>query len=235
MRILYFIVIYMKCPYCKEDVKTWSIRCKHCQADLSTDEAKKMIKEINRMSPITKIWLWFITLVVISVLFSWYTPQPIQTSSEQYDSVLQDLETSLKPKEWQYKTVNDDMTWKPIYFAQIEANDLLYFSFPYNWWVTAKLVLRHKDTGENDVMLSVTEWQFYWNRNNNVVKVRFDDGDVMNFKYNEPADSSSDLIFIANTEWFLQKLRKAKQLKISATFFNQWEQTMIFNVAWVQF
>lgn len=44
----------MKCPYCKESIKSGSIKCKHCHVDLSTDEAIKMIKESNKMSPLVK-------------------------------------------------------------------------------------------------------------------------------------------------------------------------------------
>ena len=34
----------MKCPYCMESIKNWSLKCKHCQADLTTEEAKLKIK-----------------------------------------------------------------------------------------------------------------------------------------------------------------------------------------------
>lgn len=231
MQILFFIVLLMKCPYCKESIKSGSLKCKHCHADLASEEAKSMIKESNKMSPLLKWGGWFLLVMfVIGAIASWGS-QSVNNTTTQSSSI---AIPQYAPNTWVYNTRDDKLSWKSIYTASIVANEKLYFEFPYAGWQDATLILRHNGPDNNDVILTISKWQFIWSYNSSL-NVRFDEWKVETIWFNEPSDSSSDAIFIKWEAAFIAKLKKAKKVAIEATFYNNWNHTMVFNVEWVKF
>jgi len=219
----------MKCPYCKEEIIDWSIRCKHCQVELSTDEAKNMLKEENKMSPLVKWgWLFILFTALIWVMAWWWQ---VSTNTSQTGNIVIPKDV---PNTWEYSTREDKLSGKSIYTARIVANEKLYFDFPYAGWQDATLILRHNWPNDNDVMLTVSKWQFVWSYNSSI-KVRFDEWKVETIWFNEPSDYSSDTIFIKWETAFIEKIKKAKKLVIEASFYNEWNHAMVFNVEWVKY
>ena len=56
----------MLCPYCKEKIKNWAEKCKHCQWDFTTEEGKKKLKEANKTSTAT----WILTAIIGFIIIS---------------------------------------------------------------------------------------------------------------------------------------------------------------------
>lgn len=220
----------MKCPYCKEEIFYDAIKCKHCHTNLSTDDTKSIVKESGKMSPLVKWGGGFLVIMfVIWALASWGSNTISPTSQNSVVSLPQ-----YTPNTWVYNTREDKLSWKSIYTASITANEKLYFEFPYGGWQDATLILRHNGPDNNDVILTISKWQFIGSYNGSL-NVRFDDWKVESIWFNEPSDSSSDAIFIKWETAFIQKLKKAKKVAIEATFYNNWNHTMVFNVEWVKY
>jgi hypothetical protein len=77
-------------------------------------------------------------------------------------------------------------------------------------------------------MLSVSKGQFQSSAGE--IAVKFDDGPVQNYTINEPADHSSDLLFIEPASKFLSKLKKAERVTIEAPFYSEGKRLIVFDV-----
>jgi len=135
------------------------------------------------------------------------------------------------PKTWEYNSSVDEMRNKETKTACIEANELLYFDFPYNGGVSANLCLRKSPKFGNDVYLSVTKGQFLCSFNGCSVTVKFDDGEIQKFSAVEPSDNSSEVIFIQNYKRFSSQIKKANQVIIESEFYHEGIKQMKFNTA----
>ena len=130
---------------------------------------------------------------------------------------------------WVYHESEDEMTSKKKKYASIDANELLHFDFPYAGGSTATLTLRKG--GPNDAFIRVSKGQFNSTVNGAKVRVRFDNNAPQTFSMSEAADYSSDILFFDNPQRLIAGLKKAKTAKIQATFFNEGDHIMEFDVA----
>lgn len=76
----------MKCPYCLESIKKNAVKCKHCQADLTTDEAKQKFKEVNYVSKKTIVISFLILGFFFWKLADYSDTQPIVSVNSCYSS-----------------------------------------------------------------------------------------------------------------------------------------------------
>jgi hypothetical protein len=63
------------------------------------------------------------------------------------------------------------------------------------------------------------------------VLVRFDDGEAIKFNASEPADSSTEYVIINNYHGFVEKMLKAKRVRISVRFYQEGNQVFDFDVS----
>lgn len=136
-------------------------------------------------------------------------------------------------KNWYYDEYKDEMTWYTTKIATAEAENTLYFDFPYQWWSTSYLTVRNM-RWELDIILWVSPSQINWDYNYPTIKAKFDDWTPINYSYNEPADYSSDKIFIRSENDFLNRLKKAKKLLLEVWFYQNWTKTIEFDVEWLK-
>ncbi|HVW95398.1 MAG TPA: hypothetical protein VHA56_05490 [Mucilaginibacter sp.] len=129
---------------------------------------------------------------------------------------------------WEYTQEEDKMTSKTKYFASINANNLLYFPFPYDGGQTASLLIRNLD-GKNGALLSVSKGQFISHVDDGSVDIRFDDAQPVTFSTSEPSDGSTDVLFIDNAAKLIKKLKSAKKVIIQAEFYESGLKTMEFD------
>lgn len=160
--------------------------------------------------------------------------------SPKADSAIPSVVVNLKadpadaPSAWQYSDQEDKMTSKKIYFATVDAKDLLQLNFPYNGGSTASLLIQYRD-GQSYPVLEVTKGQFMAGVDGEDIRIRFDEGKAMTFSGNSPADEDTKVLFITPAARFIEKLKKAKRIIIQAEMFNDGTQTMEFdteNLIW---
>lgn len=136
------------------------------------------------------------------------------------------MPNKVKTTNWIYDTTFNAMDDSKTTIATIKAVNIEEFGFPYNGGSTFQLTLR-KQGKNTDVYLRVSKGQFMSAYTNGII-VRFGDNKPIKFSYNEPADGSSDLIFINNESRFINELKKSNYIKIEVTFFNEGNRILQF-------
>ncbi len=140
--------------------------------------------------------------------------------------------TDQQKEKWEYSEKNDEMSGQTSYFAECQSTNTIKFEFPYNekGGSSFALTVRNMD-GANEVYLTVSKGQFMTNvMGSQYCRVKFDEGQSVNYKYNSAADGSSDILFLSNSAQFIKNLKAAKQLKIEAPFFQAGRQIIEFDV-----
>lgn len=175
-----------------------------------------------------------IFLLILVLIFIACSPNEKRNEPTTQDTVGEKAETPTEtPKEkiskWFYSEKVDKMTSEVKKFAWINANELLHFDFPYDGGSTATLTIR-KANNDIDIYISVSKGQFTSTYDNQFVTVRFDDNPPQKIKYLEPADHSSDLIFLTQEKEILKNIKKSKKMLVEAMFFNEGNRVMEFNI-----
>ena len=79
-------------------------------------------------------------------------------------------------------------------------------------------------------MLQIERGQFVCGYDDCFISVAFDDGAVQQFSANETTDHDTTVLFIANYARFIKQLRSAKEVRLSATVYQEGNPTFRFNV-----
>ena len=129
---------------------------------------------------------------------------------------------------WEYSQDQDEMTNKIGRYASLGAYNVLDFDFPYKDGGYSTLKIRNNGNG-NEVILKIAKGQFMSGYNNSL-KLKFDESSAIDIDYNDAADGKTNIIFLHNPNLIIKKLKKAEELKVEATFYNQGSQIMKFYV-----
>ncbi len=128
---------------------------------------------------------------------------------------------------WQYSQEVDKMTSKTDYYAELDANDEVYFSPPYDGGSMVRLLIRYRDN-ENDIMLEVKPAQFNSDVvNGENIRIRFDNEQPITCNCREPSDYSTTMLFLPSS--LITELKKAKKIIIQAEFYDNGLKEMEFN------
>ena len=132
---------------------------------------------------------------------------------------------------WTYGQEKDPMGRGPIKWAMNPSTNTVNLIAPYQGAQRGSLRVRiHPEYGR-DIVLSVGRGQFNCRVSGCSVLVRFDEGEPMRYPVVEPADRSSNAVFIGNYDDFVRGLLSAKVLRIEAEFFRNGPEIFAFNVA----
>jgi DNA-directed RNA polymerase subunit RPC12/RpoP len=132
---------------------------------------------------------------------------------------------------WEYETMQDSMSQKPVTTAFIKSTNRLSFDFPYRGAQQAMLQLRKHPRWGQDVILHIQKGQFLCNSYDGCdVSVRFGNGKPKRFSAGEPSDNDSTYIFIRGYNSFVSELRKVDKVYIEAQFYQEGAQTIEFAV-----
>ncbi|RBL92413.1 hypothetical protein [Chitinophaga flava] len=131
---------------------------------------------------------------------------------------------------WRYSEDEDKMTSDKVYHAEVDANELLQFEFPYQGGSTATLYLRNKNK-KNNLLLMVSKGQFNSSFQGQNIKVRFDDDKPMTFGTSNANDGDTKVLFIDNVSKFIARMKTAKKVLIEAEFYRSGVRQMEFNVS----
>lgn len=174
----------------------------------------------------------FILTAVIAGIFSSNTDsadKTTETFSNEYQK--EDLKPD-QPKTptylWQYSESTDEMDNKKNFFAVITSDNKLNFDFPYDGGSSGYITIRNMD-GKNSVAISIEKGQFMSNFNDSeYIRIKFDDNELEKYSFDEAADGSSDYIFPRQSLKLISKIKKSKNIKIEAPFYNEGRQVLNF-------
>lgn len=133
---------------------------------------------------------------------------------------------------WKYHVTTDKLTNKPTYIAVVQSINQVNFGFPYEGDQRGHLMQRTHPQHGDDLILSVEKGQMLVRSyEDTTVEVVFDEGTPNSFKVVGPADHSTTMLFIRNSEGFMESMLKAKTVKISVPFYQQGNVVFEFNVS----
>lgn len=136
-----------------------------------------------------------------------------------------------KPKEhWQYISVEDEMTGKPIHSAMTESTNKIDMRWPHGNGVTARLVIvKHPRAGQN-VIIMLESGHILCHTDSCEILARFDDNPPIRLTGSPPADHNITTVFL-NSERFLKRARQAKRVKLSIPLYQEGAPTFSFTIA----
>jgi hypothetical protein len=131
---------------------------------------------------------------------------------------------------WAYDEYPDKMGRGTVRTASTTSTNTVSFDFPYSGEQHATLTLRSHPEHGKDVILRIERGQFLTGIEGCTVTLRFDDSPPMKLHGNEPADLSTNVLFIEGFERVAGNLERAKKLKIEAPFYQEGNQVFEFDV-----
>jgi len=143
----------------------------------------------------------------------------------------QALEEELARFKWRYEVSPDALTSKPAYHAAVKSINRINFGFPYQGEQRGELMLRTHPQYGKDLIVRVEKGQMLvQSYEDTTVKVVFDDGDPISYRVTGAADHSTTSLFIRDYHGFVQRMVKAKKVKISVPFYQEGNVVFEFNV-----
>jgi hypothetical protein len=134
--------------------------------------------------------------------------------------------------QWSYSQDADTMSKGTSYYARVLSSNTVNFSFPYAGEQHARITLRTDPRHGKDVIFRIEKGQILCNSYENcTVLVRFDDERATNYTAVGAADNSTETIFLRNYGRFVEKMQKAKRLRISANIYQQGAPVFEFDVS----
>jgi hypothetical protein len=131
---------------------------------------------------------------------------------------------------WIYEESEDKMGSK-VKTAQIQANEKLYFSSPYEGGSFATLTLRKKGR-QTDVYFQVSQGQIIVDSSGGTkCRVRFDQQAPQTFYLDPPSDYSSETVFLRPVSSFIKQLKKSKKVVLEIIFHDEGSHQIEFNVS----
>ncbi|MCI5049514.1 MAG: zinc-ribbon domain-containing protein, partial [Rickettsiales bacterium] len=121
--------------------------CKECGNEIST-RAKKC-PNCGAPRRKTSTFTWFVLIVVIFISGSWIF------GKQEINKATQRAQTQKTDQKWHYYQKVDEMTSKPVYYAEIKSRNRVNFDFPYQGLQRATLTLRTHPRWGKEVILGV--------------------------------------------------------------------------------
>ena len=152
------------------------------------------------------------------------------TAAESEDAE-KEKESSSK-KSWKVLTSKDEMRGSVDSIAYIESDNEVEFEFPYNGGATLRIAVRKSQRFGTNVYLSISDGQFIGNAfdGSNYVTIKFEDGPLQKYYFDDAADGSTDVIFLRKEKELIAKFKTAKKIMIEAPFFDSGSKQFTFTV-----
>jgi hypothetical protein len=136
---------------------------------------------------------------------------------------------------WSYAVSEDPMTSRKSRTARIQSENAVNFGFPYQGEQHATLMLRDHPSYGRDVIVKIEQGQFLCQSYSDCqVRVRFDENNPERWSAVGPSDNSTTTLFIRNEARFIQKMRKARIVRIQVPIYQEGEPMFEFHVSGFQ-
>ncbi|OAJ71556.1 hypothetical protein A7976_08595 [Methylobacillus sp. MM3] len=179
----------------------------------------------------TLIGVVFLGAIIISA-FSSITGG--DTASQSTASTTQAIDPTPKSlgSQWLYNLSDDAMGKGAIHQAEVSSSNTVNFDFPYSGAQRATLTLRIHPRHGKDILFSIEKGQILCHSYEDCsVLVRFDDEKPTNYSAIGAADNSTETIFIRNYSGFVEKMLKAKRVRIAANIYQEGTPAFEFDVS----
>jgi hypothetical protein len=210
-------VALVKCKECGGEVSTSASACPKCGAEVT--HARKY--GVGKLIAIA-----FLLAVIAAALQDVFNPTPTG------DAAAAVAKPAAPGAQWSYRHEADSMSKGLSSTASVSSTNAAQFKFPYSGAQRGILTIRtHPRYGKN-VMFQIERGQIQCRSYQDcAVLVRFDDAQAEHFSGRGPDDGSTTLVFILNYARFLDKMAKAKTVRISAPVYQEGSPIFEFNVA----
>lgn len=133
--------------------------------------------------------------------------------------------------QWRYQNYTDKMTGKTASEAVVVSDNSLSLSSPYSGRNHGAIVVRRHPKYGVDVLVTVDKGQLLCRPHGQcVILIRFDDGKPQRFTVVEPADYSSETLFLTNRSRFIAQAKKARRILVQVPMYQEGEQVLEFLV-----
>lgn len=129
---------------------------------------------------------------------------------------------------WYYSNNEDPMSGLRVGYASIMSTNTLSLDFPYRGEQRGTLAIRRHPKNGNDVIVWIEKGQVLCSSYNCDIKIRFDDGQPVNYTGNEPADNSTETVFLPYS--VAKRIQAAKRVRIELNLYQNGQQILDFNV-----
>jgi hypothetical protein len=136
-----------------------------------------------------------------------------------------------KPEsQWVESDYSDGMGRKR-FIASLPSTNTMDFGFPYGGDQHARLTVRASASEIHDIIFGIERGQFSCSISDCYIQARFDNGAIRRYSVSDPDDHKTTVKFISDYRGFLSALRKAKTVRIEASFYQEGNRTFEFNTA----
>jgi hypothetical protein len=157
------------------------------------------------------------------------TPQPVKST---ITDPVETLSPSKEPENWSYKHSDYEMSKGRIHWAFTDSTNTVNFRFPYSSPQHGTLILRiHPKSGKNVALLIEQGQLLVRSYEDSYALVRFDDGDPINFRVVGAEDHSTTEAFFRDYQGFVNKMLKAKRVRISVPVYREGSPVFEFDVS----
>ena len=133
--------------------------------------------------------------------------------------------------EWLYSSYEDGATGKQAKTGSLTSKNSMNFDFPYGGIQYGRFTVRNHPRYGVDAYLTIDKGQLLCNRYNNTnVLVRFDNGAANSYSCAEPADHSSETVFIEGVGRLEERMKTAKKMYVTVSVYGEGSRTWEFNV-----
>lgn len=159
--------------------------------------------------------------------------EEIQLEQEKADLKAHEEAEKLRSAElWYYSQTEDPMSNGITSIAGITSENTVNFDFPYAGAQRGELVLRTDPKHGKDIIFSIQQGQLLCTAYDGCkILVRFDDQEPVSFSGVSPADNSTETVFIKNYSRFVEKMMKAKRVRISMNIYQEGAPVFEFDVS----
>lgn len=209
----------------------------------TVDSSTPTISEAEKTtSAVVPIILGFLAIIILFVILGTCSHRTQKTESdvliEDADSIAEIVDDVLvadpepSTKTWDFTIKKDPMTDTNNIWATIQSDDYIRQDFPYEGYTYASITIRYMKKYGYDVLVQITKGQIngrsYYGTD--YVSARFDDGSAKKYYFDEAADGSSDHVFLRNSKDFINKCKKAKDIKIDIPIYQSGRPAFSFHV-----
>lgn len=212
-----------KCKECGTEISSKAATCPKCDAQVAA-------KTMDCGPLIVILVLGAIIIGAFSIIFSSYPPKsPSSTSNNQNVSTPAPI---LPGSQWQYHKFDDEMGKGTIYQARVSSSNTVNFNFPYSGAQHGTLIMRTHPRHGKDIIFKIEKGQILCRSYEDcTVLVRFDDEKAANYAAIGAADNSTETIFIRNYSRFMEKMLKAKKVRIAVNIYHEGTPVFEFDVS----